>query len=200
MEGQFCRTIQVLEPDPSLPVSSWRVDPAIDESGTVDLLLGQVSVDVTFVVPKTSSNYRFEYLYVDAFGVPNPGGISPVVVSQTQIGFTVKLAAAPPVPGYVLRWRVFIVDTTVIGGEVDTPESLRLQLPALVNFFTASFVNPRSDTNYGFSELRVENLIDPHNTQSPILAQVVQKTILGFSVGLSPSPRNSNYFLVARTP
>src|SRR5262245_18185792 len=197
--GQVCRTIQVLEPDPTVPVANWRFDPALDESGEVILTQGQTSITVNFKVKKTSANYRFEYLYVDAFGIANPGDIEPVVVSQTVIGFTVQFAGSPLAAGYILRWRVVVVYTEVVPGLVDTPESLYLALP-LSNLFTASFVNPRSNVDYGFSELRIENLTDDPTDQTPVLPQVVQKTILGFTVALNPTPPTGNYFLVVRSP
>lgn len=195
------RVIQVIEPDPTLVTGtlSGSVDPSIDESGSTTIPMGASSVMVTFIVPKISTNYRFEYLYVDAFGLVNPGDVEPVVVTQTMFGFTVQLAGLPTDSSYILRWRVVVID---MSSEIfiDAPENLRLQLPIGVTSFTAIFVNMRSNVIYGFSELRVENLADPVTTQRKILAQVAQKTHTDFTVGLSQAPDTANYFLVARTP
>jgi hypothetical protein len=63
------------------------------------------------------------------------------------------------------------------------------------------FTNPRSGTNYGFSELRVENLLDPPASQAIIRVQVTAKTISDFTLSVNPTPANgSHYFLAARTP
>ena len=200
--NQACRTIQLIEPEDTLLTSiitSGGRDQSLDESGSMTIPVSEVArVFVEFTVPKVSANYRFEYLYVDALGIPNPGNVEPVVVSQNINGFLVDLAGIPVEEGYILRWRVVVQDIT-INLVVDAPESLRLQLnPA--RSFTATFVNPRSTTNYGFTELRIENLDDPVDSQRVINAQVVAKTTVGFTVGLNPPPDTSNYYLVVRTP
>lgn len=187
-------------------------DPNLTERGEVSLQNGQVEVSVTFGTPKASSVYRFEYLYVDAFGVINPGNVPPVVVTQTQYGFTVELAAAP-LDGYVLRWRVDVISISEVSN-VDAPESFRVQLPTYSppgtppipplppQFFTltVTFQNPRSNTLYGFSELRVENLVDDPAVQTPIAFQVCAKTQSGFTIVFTPLPPTENYYLVGRTP
>jgi hypothetical protein len=43
-----------------------------------------------------------------------------------------------------------------------------LQLDIGSTAISASFINPRSSTDYGFSELRIENLIDPVTAQRSI--------------------------------
>lgn len=200
LTGQ-CRTIQIIEPDSQLLVatSSGSVDPALDESGSVILAIDQNEVSVVFAASKLSAAYKFEYLYVDAFGIINPGTIEPVVITQTVLGFTVDLAGEPPIEGYILRWRVVVASIDAIPIAVDTPESFYLQLPRAA-IFTVTFTNPRSIQTYGFSELRVENLVDLPSNQTPILAQVTTKTFMSFSVGLNPKPPTDNYFLVARIP
>lgn len=199
--AQECSTIQVIEPDTTLPVNNFSgLDPSLSELGEVALLVGQLIVPVTFAVPKASTNYRFDYLYVDTLNVDPDFAIVPTVETQTATGFTVRLSASPPVTGYILRWRAVVVDFTLTGTQIDAPESLYLQLPTGVDLFTSAFVNARSSASYGFSELRVENLTDPPAQQTPVLAQVVNKTTVGFTVALSPSPPTNNYFLVARTP
>jgi hypothetical protein len=81
----------------------------------------------------------------------------------------------------------------------DSPQNLYLQLPQ-ANLFLVAFTVPRSNVQYGFSELRIENLIDPPDQQTPILAQVVHKTQLDFTLALNPTPDSDNYFVKVRTP
>lgn len=196
-----CRTIQILEPDSTLLVAtaSGSIDQALDERGEVTLQIGQSEVSVTFVAEKLSDVYRFEYLYVDAFGVVNPGTINPVVISQTVHGFTVDLAGAPPIDGYILRWRVFVTSDTITPQTVDTPEDIYIRL-SMAPLFIVGFTVPRSSTDYGFSELRVENLTDAPAAQTPIAVQVVAKATTWFEIALSPTPPSNNYFLRVRTP
>lgn len=194
------RVIQIIEPDSALATgqSSGGGDPSLDESGSVPLEVGVDTVEVTFQTPKASVNYRFEYLYVDAFGIFNPVDIEPIVQLQTHFGFTVNLVVTPSEPGYFLRWRVIVIEIPSIP-DVGAPESIRLPLP-VANLFTVFFGNPRESVEYGFSELRVENLADPPAEQSPIHIQVVAKTLSSFTIGVNPSPPTLNYVLVARTP
>jgi hypothetical protein len=63
-----------------------------------------------------------------------------------------------------------------------------------------NFVNPRSGVNYGFTELRVENLSDLSSDAALVHVQVSQKRIDGFTVAVNPRPPNDNYFLTVRTP
>ena len=107
----------------------------------------------------------------------------------------------PPAPAgtnYVLYWRVTIVTTTDLV-QTDAPEDIYLVMPQ-TNFMYVVFANPRSGVNYGFSELRVENLTDPLETQTPIHVQVCLKTTTEFVLGVNPIPPTSNYFLKVRTP
>jgi len=205
--GIPCNSIQVIEPDASLPVgvAGGTSDPSLTESGEVVLVANQSEVSVTFTAMKASEAYRFEYLYVDAFGIINPGAIEPVVQAQSRYGFTVDLAAVAPVPGYVLRWRVVVIalgSTT----SVDKPESLYLQMPwatppiGVTPIMNILFVNPRSNVNYGFTELRVENLVDPPALQTPIRVQVYEKRTDGFRICFNPLPPTPNYFIAVRTP
>lgn len=200
---QDCQNIQLIEPGTDELVANFpgSQDPSLSERGEVVLTAGQTEVNVVFATTKASAIYRFEYLYVDALGIVLPGIISVVPTLMTAFGFTVELAGTPIGGGYILRWRVVV---TALAGPitpplVDTPESIYVPLP-MSNVFTYVFVNPRSGQTYGFSELRVENLIDLPNVQTPILAQVVSKQQAQFSVALSPTPNNGNYYLVARTP
>jgi len=198
-----CNTIQIIEEG---------TDPNLSEEGEVSLAIGQSEVAVTFLRPKISSGYRFEYLYVDAFGETDPGTIEPVVTAQTQYGFVVELGGVAEVAGYVLRWRVVVKDLTV-PSEIDKPESFRVRIslfspppeepdaPPPTNLtLTVTFENPRSSTLYGFTELRVENLDDNPATQAVIHIQVVEKTETDFTIAYNPSPPTNNYYLVGRTP
>ena len=196
-----CTTQQLLEPDGTI-ITVIETDPAISESGSVPLTNGQTEAHVDFVVPKASLNYRFEYLYVDSLGLPDiviPVDVDPVPILQTIFGFTVRFVSAPA-DGYILRWRVVVLDlepTTI--GNLDQPQTLYLQMPQAATF-VVSLINPRSTTDYGFSELRVENLIDAPGGQAPIWVQVTQKTQVNFSLAVSPTPPSNNYFLAARIP
>ena len=151
-----------------------------------------------FNTVKASANYQFEYLYIDALGIANPGNVEPVVVNQNINGFVVDFAGIPLAEGYILRWRVVVNDVTInpiVGApkicvcNSTRPEHLRRPLSILA-----------TGPVYGFSELRVENLIDPVATQRVINVQVAAKTTLDFTVGLNPPPDSNNYYLVARTP
>jgi hypothetical protein len=197
-----CQTIQVIEPDSTRQVATVPApgfDPSITEQGDVILSQGNGVVTVFFQTTK-AGDYRFEYLYIDGLGIGAPEIIPLVPVNQTIYSFSVDLGGYPLQDGYILRWRVVVVSLIQTPGDmIDAPESIRLPLTT-TPVFSATFVNPRSNILYGFSELRVENLIDLPGNQSPILAQVVAKTIVGFTVGLSPTPPNTNYYLVARTP
>ena len=199
-----CATIQVIEPDSTLPtttIPSAGFDPSMTEAGNVILYNNQqTQINVTFNTVK-AGDYRFEYLYVDSLGLSSPGVIPIVPVSQSVYGFSVNLAGIPLADGYILRWRVVVV--TIVqappGQQIDAPENIYINL-TLTNTFTVPFVNPRSNTQYGFSELRVENLVDLPANQHPILAQVVTKTVTNFTVALSPTPDTANYYLKVRTP
>lgn len=200
--GSTCRTVTLIEPDDLAltATSSGSSDPSLDERGEVALAVGQSTVNVVFTTPK-SGTYRFEYLYVDYSDIVYPPAvISAVPITQTPYGFTVKLAGAPALPAYTLRWRVTVTD--LIGGAgsgVDTPERLRIKLPQ-AELVVVEFVHPRSSADYGFSELRVENLTDLAASQRIVLPQIFFKGTTNFSVGLNPSPDTDNYYLIARTP
>src|SRR5215469_27358 len=189
--GNECMVSQVLEPtDPTLvAVSSGSIDPAITEQGSLDLNPGDKIVSVTFNAMKCNENYRFEYLYVDNLSgeVVLQGYVVPIPIAQTVFGFSVDLTGQAIVPGSILRWRVVVIDLSVIGDLLDQPQSLYLQLP-MVNLFVVNLANPRSTTDYGFDELRVENLADTPSAQTPIAVQVVAKTQTTFTIAMSPSP------------
>lgn len=195
-----CKNIQLIEPDSDVLTEqeSGSVDPTLSERGELILTAGQTSAKIRFTTQKLSANYRFEYLYVDALGIASPGSISCVPVNQTIFDFTVEFAGEPITDGYILRWRVVVISVVQVP-QIDQPESIYVQLP-MSSVFTYTLTNPRSTQDYGFSELRVENLIDLPGAQTPILAQVVHKEQTQFAVALSPSPNNNNYFLVARIP
>jgi hypothetical protein len=124
------------------------------------------------------------------------GNISPVPSMQNMFGFTVELVGGPILAGFILRWRVVVVE---LGGVLDQPETIRVQLP-MANIDTITLFNPRSDDTYGFDELRVENLIDDPSIQTPVEVQVIAKTQTNFTIALSPTPPTNNYFLTVRVP
>jgi hypothetical protein len=206
-----CQTVQLIEPDFTLPTVTLPPpgnDPSLAEAGSIPLTTGQGVVNVPFTVPK-AGDYRFEYLYVDDLGTTsNPGVISLVPVSQTLYGFTVDISGVPVVDGYILRWRVVVIAISGTPTVVDAPENLYVLMPYEVPdviyphySMVIPFVNPRSNTTYGFSELRVENLIDNPSTMPFINIIVTAKNLDNFVIGASPFPPNgSHFYVVARTP
>ena len=196
-----CRTITTIEPDDTLlsATSSGSTDQSLDESGSTAIPLNTPILRVNFVTPKASADYRFEFLYVDLLNQNSAGTVLPIVIEQTLSSFTVDLAGIPMVTGYILRWRV-VVNSLLDFSQVDSPENIRVQIPQSVRELTITFVNPRSDTAYGFSELRVENLVDTIASQRYVVLQVGGKTQTDFTVGLSAPVISDNYFLVCRTP
>lgn len=197
-----CRTVQVLEPDDTLLVgtSSGSVDQSLDERGDYAIPMNTLDFVITFSTLKASANYKFEYLYIDYVGDFDTGQsntLIPVVALQGRSGFVIKMSGVVPDAHFVLHWRVVVQDITTIG-ELDKPEIIYFPLPR-ANTATIYLANPRSSNDYGFSEFRVENLTDPVGGQTPILAQVVARTNASFQIGLSPTPRTNNYYLVART-
>jgi hypothetical protein len=77
-----------------------------EESGYVNLTVGQVSVDVGFIYLKTSAAYAFEALYVENTVDANPLFLGPVPTARSTSGFTILLAAAPDTANYVLKWHI----------------------------------------------------------------------------------------------
>jgi len=199
-----CRTVQLIEPDDQklVATSSGSADASLDESGVTALAPGAFDGEVTINFQTTKAGaYRFEYLYIDAFGFDNPGAIVVVPKTQTLYGFTVDLSGIPLDFGYNLNWRAVVVEIgSTVAPPVDEPFSAYLPLPALAAAFHVTFPTPRSNPNYGFSELRVENLIDLPGQQTPIAIQVCVKNEFGFTIAMNPHPPNSNYFLSARVP
>lgn len=193
-----CSTVQIIEPNSDLLVDTAGTTSDVDERGELALTEGQVNASVMFVTPKLNTEYTFEYLYVDAMGDIQPGAVVVIPTVRSVDGFGVAFAGAPIGDGYVLRWRVVIARTSTLV-QTDAPEDLYLQIPQTV-LMTITFANPRSGTTYGFTELRVENLVDPPSAQAVIHVQVWQKTINGFSIAINPTPPSSNYFLRVRTP
>lgn len=193
-----CETVQIIEPRDDLLVDVAGNTNDMDERGEVVLSSGQVNASVLFQVSKLNAEYRFEYLYVDAIGNANPGSIQIIPTIRTITGFAVVFAGAPIGAGYVLHWRVTVHKTSAVI-LVDYPENLYLQMPR-TNTMAVAFHQPRSGVEYGFSELRVENLTEAHNVQAIIRVQVYQKGINGFTLAVNPKPPTDFYFLKVRTP
>ncbi len=195
-----CRTVTVIEPDSTFltSTSAGSTDQSLDEMGSEILEEGQTTATINFQTPKAGTNYRFEFLYIDAFGIPNPGNVEAIPTIQTAYSFTVQLVGAQILDGYILRWRVVVIELGV-GGQLDAPETIYIQLPQ-VNVLTVYLTNPRSATNYQFDALYVENLVDPVDAQTPVFVQVIAKTNVSFTIGINPIPPTDNYFLTARVP
>jgi hypothetical protein len=202
--GIQCDTVQVLEPDSSVPVADagGTADPSITERGEYVLAEGETLVEIAFLHLKASPQFRFEYLYVDTLDVPgievHPGVHVCVPILQTTEGFGLRIAGAPIHAGYVIRWRVVVVDFTIV--ELDAPEQIVMPIPMLADLMSVPLQNPRSTPDYGFSELRVENLTDPAASQAIINVQVVGRSLGLFVLGINPRPPTANYVLVARIP
>jgi hypothetical protein len=194
-----CDTVQIIEPKGDFLVDTAGSQNDMDERGDLVLAVGQTHAEVAFAVRKLNTEYHFEYLYVDALGNQHPGSVQVIPTIRSIDGFGVVFAGAPIAVGYVLHWRVTIVRTSALI-EIDSPEDLYLPIPNNSNVLGVTFVNPRSNISYGFSELRVENLVDPVGTAALIHVQVGFKNTLGFFVGVNPRPRGDNYYLKVRTP
>lgn len=194
-----CDTVQIIEPQDDLLVDSAGTTSDLDERGTLDLSDGQINAVVLFQVPKLSAGYSFEYLYVDCEGLNQPGAVQIVPTVRAVEGFAVVFAGVPIGAGYVLHWRVNIHQATTLV-LIDAPEDLNVPLDAHANTQTIAFHQPRSGVNYGFTELRVENLTEPPANIAVINVMVTHKTISGFSIAINPRPPSEFYFLRVRTP
>ena len=170
----------------------------MDERGQLEIDPGQTFVDVVFLVPKINANYHFEYLYVSAPN-NNTGAIQAIAAHQSSTGFRVLFAGTPVLEGRILNWRVVIASTSTLV-QVGASEDLYVNVPISSTTMTVNFVNPRGQLNYGFTELRVENLIDPPSGQAVIRVQVVSKLENSFTLAINPMAPTSNYFLRVRTP
>jgi hypothetical protein len=199
-----CDTVQIIEPRDDLLVDTAGTRSDMDERGSLELSTGQTAATIAFVVPKLNANYTFEYLYVECMGNPFAAQITAIPTVRATEGFAVLFVGLPiVVPAgsapYTLHWRVVINRTSSLV-QIDAPEDLYLQIPQNANVMAIPFVNPRSGTGYGFSELRVENLHDNISTQALIHVQIYLKTTFGCAIGLSPRVRTQYYFLKVRTP
>lgn len=199
-----CQTLQVIEPDNTLIVGTIGagVDMSLDEHGDYLLAGNQDQVSITFQMPK-AGDYRFEYLYVDCLNGTLPGIVECSVTYQNAYYFTVKFAGVPlnDGQGYILRWRAKVISIVPPGTtpQPDAPENIYVQLP-MANSISVFFHALRSTQTYGFTELRVENLIDLPGSQVAIQPQIVAKMTDHCIVALSPTPPNNNYYLALRTP
>jgi hypothetical protein len=79
-----------------------------EESGFVNLEIGQVVVPVQFLARKSSPNYVFAVLEIENVIDANPMFIGIVPVARTIDTFTLNLDAAPDTVNYVLRWKVVL--------------------------------------------------------------------------------------------
>ena len=174
-------------------------DESLDEQGKVQLVNGQFEVTVTFETPKFSDDYEFN-CYVENTVDPMPTVVQWQPQSRTKYGFTIALAPATDSDNYVFYWHVRVRDTAVaIGPIIDAPEAARSQLIPGAISQTIYFTNPRSGTDYTFSEFRVENLVDG-DSQFIIWVQLKAKTKNSFDVAISPPVENANYFLCWKSP
>lgn len=80
------------------------------EFGFVNLTAGQGRVDVVFHYEKSSSDYVFEYCYIED---PNtvPEAIDAVVNVKSTTGFTLQLSGTPTTNLSILRWSVRTLDS-----------------------------------------------------------------------------------------
>ena len=174
-------------------------DESLDEQGKVELFNGQFEVSVTFNTPKFSDDYEFN-CYVE-----NTIDSTTTVVqwqpnARSKFGFLVALAPAVDSDNYVFYWHVRVRDAAVaIEPILDAPEAARTPLLPGQAAQTIQFTNPRSTTNYTFSEFRVENLVDGDD-QLIIWVQLKGKGLSSFDIAISPPVDTPNYFLAWRTP
>lgn len=203
-----CRVIsQVLEPDSDVLVGDeGSLDAALQENGFVNLAIGQQEVVVNFATQKWAADYEFSALYVENVVDPNPMDIEPVPVKRTVSVFILELTGAPDTLNYTLYWRVKVRSAGTAGSPSpspspsgDPPETIYTPLTQGASTQTIPFTVARSGTNYGFSELRVENLVDGPG-QTTLWIQVTGKTKNDFTISINPPPDTNNFFLSARTP
>lgn len=194
-----CRTIQIIEAenDSLVASSTAAIDQSIDESGTVDLETGQTQVNVTFETFKISDDYQFDSLYIENLVDEPAGAIEIVPTVRTQAGFTVELSGAPPTANYTLYWKVQARtgQATSTSGSSSDPESGSTTLNAAATSQTITFTTARTDATYGFSEFRVENIVDAAATQQVEWVQVTSKTTSNFVIAINPPPDTANYKL-----
>jgi hypothetical protein len=201
------RVIQILEPDSDILVGSGgSQDQALEESGSVQLAIGQLEVIVIFQTLKLSNDYEFTVNYIENLVDPNPASIEGVPVLRTQGAFKLELDAQPDTVNYTLYWRVRVRSGTTTTQPIptpspssDLPDSGITPITQGASSQLISFHQARSNKTYGFSELRIENLIDGQGQQSEWI-QVVDKQFAGFTIIINPPTDTGNYNLVWRTP
>jgi hypothetical protein len=138
-------------------------DQSLDEQGRVELVNGQFEVNVTFETVKFSDDYEFN-CYVENTVDPMPTVVQWQPQARSKYASVIALAPAVDSDNYVFYWHVRVRDAAVaVGPIVDAPEAARTPLLPGADAQTIQFTNPRSSTNYTFSEFRVENLVDGDN-------------------------------------
>jgi hypothetical protein len=195
-----CRTISILEPEnDSIVTANGSIDQSLDESGSVELTIGQTEAEVTFATFKLSSDYDFDDLYIENLVDSPAGAIGIVPIVRTQAGFTVQFDGAPDTANYVLFWRVRVRsglnNESESSGSTQDPESGQTTLNLAATSQTITFSTARINATYGFSEFRVENLVDSAATQQVTWVQVTSKTQSNFVITINPPPDTVNYKL-----
>lgn len=195
-----CRTVVLIEPesDSLVATSTSAIDQSIDESGTVELTIGQTQVNVTFETFKISADYQFDSLYIENLVDEPAGAIEIVPTVRTQAGFTVELSGAPPTANYTLYWKVQARSgqaSTSTSGSSQDPESNSTSLDLGATSQVITFTTARTGITYGFSEFRVENIVDAAATQQVEWVQVTGKTTSNFTIAINPPPDTANYKL-----
>jgi hypothetical protein len=192
--------VQLLEPDEDVMVGiAGERDQSLEEQGKVNLVNGQYEVQVTFVTPKFSDDYEFN-CYVENLIDPMPTVVQWQPQAHSKYGFRMALAPAVDSDNYVFYWHVRVRDSAVaVESIIDAPEAARTPLIQGAISQTILFANARSNTNYTFSEFRVENLVDGDN-QFTIWVQLKGKGLNSFDITINPAPDTANYHLAWRTP
>jgi len=174
-------------------------DQSLDEQGKVELVSGQFEVTVFFETAKYSDDYEFN-CYVENTVDSTTTVVQWQPQARSKYQFTIALAPAVDSDNYVFYWHVRIRDAAVaVEPILDAPEAARTPLLPGAEAQTIQFTNPRSNTNYTFSEFRVENLVDG-DAQFIIWVQLKGKGLNSFDIAISPPVDTPNYFLAWRTP
>ena len=104
-----CRTIQIIEPNPSPPYDVTDLDEnslAVEEGGALALTEGVTEYDIPFAVEKLSADYDFIEDDISNEEDLDPLSIAYNFTNRTATGFTLVLDSQPDSAHYLFRWRV----------------------------------------------------------------------------------------------
>jgi hypothetical protein len=184
----------LLEPDEDVLVGTrGDRDESLEESGSLSLANGQTSAVILFSTPKFSNDYEFN-IYFENLTDLTPTVLQWLPMQKGTLGFTVGISPATDSANYVMFWRVRVRDTALASPVlVDAPESGRTILTVGAMQQTIPFLSPRSTNFYGFSEWRIENLVDLPSSQESVWIQLASKTKTDFTIVINPPADTPNY-------